>query len=767
MSTFAEQKSQLAKLMATENIKVEHRKIHTAGFNPQTRTLYLPIWQDMQGSLYDLLCGHEVGHALYTPAEGWHDATVNENKGRGYKSFLNVVEDARIEKKVKRRYPGLRNSFITAYKDLFARDFFGIRNRDVNTMPFIDRLNMFTKSQYTATWIKFSAFEETLLRKVENLETWEDVLAVTEEIYNYSKEEAQTDIQYDSSEYGEEEDDQEDDYDTDYDDDSYDEEEDEELEDGKDSKGKKGEQGEADNKQEQLDRHKDTEDAQDTYNNGPRCQTDENFRRNETQLLDEKCKDYVYLKFPKPIMENIITPYKRVHELMDKDFREQILKYQNINENSVKEWVTDFKQKNDKYIGLLAKEFEMRKAAKSFAKAKISDTGDLDLNKLATFKFDDNIFRKVMTVPKGKKHGLVLLLDKSGSMSDNMAGSIEQILVLAMFCRKVNIPFVVYGFGNAVDPYLLDRNLKDPTESQMISFVKEEGALGFSNVRLREYLNSSMSNSSFSGAVRNLIMLKKAFETNQQRHCGSDRVYIPASEGLSNTPMIEAIVAAKEVMKDFKSKNNLDLTSLVLVHDGDADWISYHYGYKTIVDQQTQQEKIVLTSQGIQDFDYNYVLQDEKTGFQKSCAKKNISKSFRDMLVQNTLEWFKETTGSKVFGFFLVSKPTYASGAVSSYYANDKGQLINETSTDYFYVKSKVNEKIKELKKEKFLHSHLPGFNSFFIVLGGKDLNTEEDEIEVAGKFTASKLKSAFMKYNQKKAVNRVLVSRFVQGIAA
>jgi hypothetical protein len=28
----------------------------------------------MSGELYDLLMGHEVGHALYTPVEGWHDA---------------------------------------------------------------------------------------------------------------------------------------------------------------------------------------------------------------------------------------------------------------------------------------------------------------------------------------------------------------------------------------------------------------------------------------------------------------------------------------------------------------------------------------------------------------------------------------------------------------------------------------------------------------------------------------------------------------------
>jgi hypothetical protein len=70
-----------------------------------------------------------------------------------------------------------------------------------------------------------------------------------------------------------------------------------------------------------------------------------------------------------------------------------------------------------------------------------------------------------MLTPKGKSHGLMLLLDKSGSMSRNMPGSIEQILVLAMFCRKVNIPFVVYGFGNSHSAFREDRKIDPKTDN--------------------------------------------------------------------------------------------------------------------------------------------------------------------------------------------------------------------------------------------------------------------------------------------------------------
>ena len=69
-----ETKSQLARLLANENLKVEHTAINTAAFDLTTRTLYVPIWKEMTGELYDLLMGHEVGHALETPPEGWHKA---------------------------------------------------------------------------------------------------------------------------------------------------------------------------------------------------------------------------------------------------------------------------------------------------------------------------------------------------------------------------------------------------------------------------------------------------------------------------------------------------------------------------------------------------------------------------------------------------------------------------------------------------------------------------------------------------------------------
>ena len=73
MSIQQEIKSQLAKLLATEDLIVEHKQVETASFNVETRVLVLPLWEKASSEVYDMLVAHEVGHALFTPCEDWLD----------------------------------------------------------------------------------------------------------------------------------------------------------------------------------------------------------------------------------------------------------------------------------------------------------------------------------------------------------------------------------------------------------------------------------------------------------------------------------------------------------------------------------------------------------------------------------------------------------------------------------------------------------------------------------------------------------------------
>ena len=64
-------KSQLAKLLATENIEVQENKVKTASFDVVNRVLTIPITDEEHKSknVYDMLdTKYEVSHALHTPA---------------------------------------------------------------------------------------------------------------------------------------------------------------------------------------------------------------------------------------------------------------------------------------------------------------------------------------------------------------------------------------------------------------------------------------------------------------------------------------------------------------------------------------------------------------------------------------------------------------------------------------------------------------------------------------------------------------------------
>jgi hypothetical protein len=756
-----ESKSQLAKLMAAENITVEHRKMSTAMFDLKNRVLFCPIWKDMSGDLYDLLLGHEVGHALETPQEGWHNAVTGATGkfSKNFKGFLNVVEDARIEKKIKRKFPGLRPSMIRAYGQLLERDFFGIKNRNINKLPFIDRLNLYTKGGYSLG-IEFTEEESKLVVQVEACETWNDVVRVTEAIFSKAKEEMNTPQtkQMAMPSSGKNEFDDEFDYDYSDSDVEVDSEDSGESGDSEDSEESSKDEGE-DSGENQSPGSKFSEDGtekeEETKSNRinrfkesgtafglkqlsePICETDENYRNNESLLLDVSSKEFVYVTLPKPIMSEIITPCKRVHELLEEHWNVK----EEYNKGKQEKLLKEFKQKNDRYISLLAKEFEMRKAASKFSKQKVSETGDIDVSRIYKYQVDDNIFRKVMKVPKGKSHGLVLLLDRSGSMADNMENSIEQILILVMFCRKVNIPFVVYGFGNEDDAFSIDHNRR-----AVRSFSHNVGEISMANVYLREYINSKMGSAEFNRCIRNLVSLANCYGRNRT-------FYPPRSESLSHTPMIESMVAMKVIVENFKGDNNLDIVNLALIHDGDSDSISYYFSSEG-------QSSINLNRS-------NVVIRDRAT---KSEYRLNSKEnSLENPLRIAVFDWFRKTTGAKILGFFIVGAGRSAKHNLQRRYTYENGQSIWEKhpKNSGHYQRIELAEKLHlELKEKKFLESNNPGYNSMYLIPGENDLSISSDNLDIDGNVTPAKLRNAFMKMNKKKQVSRVLVNRFIGQIA-
>ena len=731
-----ESKSQLAKLLASENLLIEHKSIPTAYFDLKSRTLSCPIWKDMSGELYDLLMGHEVGHALYTPVEGWHDAICN--LGKKFKGFLNVIEDARIEKKMKRKYPGIKRSFVTAYKDLIDRDFFGIKKRDMKTIPFIDKVNLFTKTEGLISF-DFTPEESLMMERVLSCETWQDVVDAAKEIYEYSKDEQKSILEkyfqepmgFDDDDETEYDLDEETDFGGDIDEDSNDEET-ESKDDGVEKESEEDlDDGVEKESEEDLDLESEFE---------PVCETDEFFRDNEIKLLDEKSKEYYYAEIKKPLHEHIVTPYNIVHKHLSDCFNSR------FSNEEINEVYKIFRNKNEKYITLLAKEFEMRKSAKAYMKNKVSDTGEIDINKIFKYRFDDNIFRKITIQPKGKSHGLVLLLDHSGSMCHNMASSSEHILILSMFCKKINIPFIVYGFN---DIHRV-RKMDFPDQPVKHTFKSQENGLDFKNVYLREYLNSQMPTREFNRCIRNLTMLSEQFLKKTYN--------IPYSESFGGTPLIEAMVALRDMTRQFKKNCNLDIVNTVIVHDGDAD---------PVVSFQKDSKKNHFNSSV-----HNVYIIDKKEKFQMKLESDLHTEYTYDYAMKNAIfEWYKKTTDSKIFGFFIVGQGKRAKINITTNYRTVSGESLSTDQQRNRYSRTqydevKVDALMKNFKEDKFIQSYNKGYDSFYLIPGGKDLSVENEELEVKGNFTKGKLKTAFVKMGKKKQTNRVLVNKFIAGIA-
>ena len=177
-------KSILAKLMATENLHIEQRNVPTASFDVENRILTIPVLdKNISSDEYDLFLGHEVAHALYTPLEGLKHAFNIKLP----MSVMNVIEDSRIERKIKQKYPGIRHNFIRAYKELVRKNFFGTQGVDINKLNFIDRVNLYCKGG-VELGISFTEDEKYLLDEIESTQTYEDVITVCKKVVVFMKE---------------------------------------------------------------------------------------------------------------------------------------------------------------------------------------------------------------------------------------------------------------------------------------------------------------------------------------------------------------------------------------------------------------------------------------------------------------------------------------------------------------------------------------------------------------------------------------------------
>jgi hypothetical protein len=738
MSQFAE-KSILAKLLATENIHVEHQKTSTAYFNLETRTVVLPIFKETSADLYDLLIGHEVGHALETPAEGWH-SSISE-KGMGFKSFLNIIEDARIERKMKTRYPGLRRSFYNGYQELFEKNFFGVEGMDVNKLKFIDRINLHAKVGSFLN-VKFSEEEQTIVNRLDDLETWEDVVALASELYERAEnsteeldfEEFMNAIGSMADSDGE--------FDPTAD---YVEVPNSEKSDAKDEpnspspKGKKSEDeteeskssssddAEDKTKEEKDDGSSEDSKSEDSKEEGPEPTsfTDENFRMNEDSLLDANARETFYAKLPVLNPADFIVGINTIEKMLTFSVGGMASRAGKTVEQVKMELYKDFLAKNSKYLSAMAQDFERKKKAKSLMRAQTSKTGRINMDKVWAYKITEDLFLQNTVVPNGQNHGMLLYLDMSGSMSTNMAGTMEQLVLLASFCQKVRIPFEVYGFiTNSGAPHSYYDTLRSRNNySDPKNLVISDGSF-----RMLQLVTTGVSGGKFKTQMANLLALGNTYSRNYA-DLYLDR---PAANafGLGSTPLEEAILLGRYIAEDFKVRNRVEVLSSVFLTDGDGDC-----NFETVGPNDHYRKNLAIVDSKTR---RTFTQPHDSSGSYRS---KSYCKALLDL--------YRNTTGSRMINFYL----------------------LGSYDLKYFLARSTITGVENEAAKKAFkkegaaLLKDINGFDDQFLIKAGASLQVTEDTLTVDSN-DKKELTKAFKAFQDKKSIGRVILTKMVDAVA-
>jgi hypothetical protein len=724
-------KSQLAKLLATEDLVVEHKKVQTACFNVHTRVLTLPLWEKASNIVYDLLVGHEVGHALFTPDEDWTETVKVPAQ------FVNVVEDARVEKLMKRKYMGLAKTFFNGYKELNEDDFFQIEDEDISTFNLADKANLHFKVGNFVT-LDFSPEEREIIDLIGATETFADVLIAAEELYKYckkEKEQQQKVSDFDSQE-------------------TQGDSQSPANEIVETNEPSPEQEGEGSNDQDQPDPEQSyggTAKGDETQVQSPE---EEEPEVRTVDSLDEKIKDLVnsdsyentYVEVPSVNLDTVIGKNSEVHKEIDASFaHQQKIHNEHYTERglqpsdlfkSVDEEFKKFKLSAQKEVNYLVKEFECRKAADQYARASTARTGVLDTARLHSYKFSEDLFKKVTVIPDGKNHGLVFILDWSGSMANVMIDTCKQLFNLVWFCKKVAIPFEVYAFTNEWRRGEYDYETgKHFAADRTPHFEKKEGHLCVDETfSLMNILTSKVSAKEFDHQILNIWRLAACFSNIY----GSNYTH-PNRLCLSGTPLNESLIALHQILPKFQRENKLQKVQCIILTDGEANCLPY---YKEV--KRGWETNPYLGISGVNP--NSCFLRDRKLGTNYKFGYGYHE--FTDTLLRNLKDKF---TDINFIGIRVLE------GRNANRFIN----LYHSASDNDYKQYFKIQDDWKKMKSFIITKS---GYDAYFGI--SASALSQDAEFEVAEDASKAQIKSAFAKSLKTKKLNKKVLGEFISLVA-
>lgn len=701
-------KSNLARLMATENILIEQKKVETAYFDIKNRILTIPILNgNLSPELYDLLLGHEVGHALETPAVGWHDSVVDLKVDR---TILNVCEDARIEKKIKRKFPGIRISFVKGYKELMEMDFFGVKEQNLNRLNFIDRVNLYTKGG-SAQGIEFLPEEKVLLEEVESAETFKETVDVAIKIQKFMEKELLNqksslnsfdDMFIDEDENGE-----------------YEESDDPFFGDENDSsvsgQGAQKSGNSSDDKQE-------IKTLGSGSSAGISSKTDRMFRRKERELYSKANRGIVYGNVPKIDTKNTVYSYEELLSMIVEHHRSYHPLLRQKGE-MISEY-TKLKNESSKVVSYLVKEFELRKNASQLSRAKVSKTGELNMSKVYQYQVTDDIFKRMTVVPNGKSHGLVMFIDWSGSMEYHLEATIKQLFNLMWFCKKVNIPFEVYAFTS-------HRHGRGDSSNYANAKVGDILLTPFS---LLNIFSSRMKVKEFTDMASYILRFASS----------KGHEYMPALLHLSGTPLNECVTGAFEIVQEFKERTKAEVVNTVFLTDGEGHRV---YGYLTDKNNNRIYALDGWNHTEFKSYRNRVVFRDTETKASVEVQSDVFSEEQAQTIA--LLKLLKARVGGNVIGFYIASSRDVRS-CLSSYLCANSVE---------------IDKHVSNLRKNKFTYLEKSGYDEYYL-LRAEGLDTDDEAGIDVKKMTTRGLVTAFSKYTTNRVGNRLVLNRFINLIS-
>ena len=731
-TTLNEIKSQLAKLLATEDLIVEHKPVETASFNVSSRVLTLPVW-DASENVYDMLVSHEVSHALYTPDIEWYkDRQINP-------SFVNIVEDARVEKLMKRRYAGISKTFFNGYQELSDKDFFGIELKDIDEMNLADKINLYFKIGNFVD-IDFTVEEEIYRSQVEKAETFEDTLDAAEALFKYCQAKLEEKKEQEKLDMESAEGDSIDDVDNN----------------GSDTTD---EQGSSEEEGELAQGVKPTEDEEGSTEEqsapsggstgGLEVETADSLEEAIKNLAQTNARETVYWEIPQVDLKRIIISNETIHELCDTQFAEdevrfeemvkaQKLKYPDFDYYKESSWNYDktvdpdatfvkFKRSAQKEVNYLVKEFECKKSASAYARATTSRTGVLDTSRLHTYKYSEDLFKKVTVLPEGKNHGLVFILDWSGSMSNVMLDTVKQLYNLLWFCKKVQIPFEVYAFTH---DYPNENRYLEERSEQFAYTVKDGLAMFDPKVSLMNIFTSKVKGKELEKQMKNIWRIVNNFG-----YCRT-KYQIPLGMSLSGTPLNDTLIALHQLIPDFKAKNKVEKVQCVILTDGESNHLSYHVTVHRSWDDSPYR--------GYNSIPSNSYLRDRKTG-RTYLHKGDYYHHTTQVLLRNLRDNFSDTN---FIGIRILA-------------SRDANYFLR---TYLEYQEDEIEKYMKVWRKQRAFAIKGVGYDTYF-GLSSSALDNDT-EFEVKEDATKSQIRSAFKKSLNGKKMNKKILGEFVELIA-